>query len=495
MNISYNSIGEGIMKTKNMLKLIFGFALIANLVNAQNFNDALRLTDDGIITSARSLGMGNAAISIPNDLSMAQLNPAGLALLKKGELNVGVNYNSFSNESNFFNNSLKQSLGSTNWNQIGFVAPFPTSRGSFAIAIGYNQLKDFNRTLSFDGFNPGSNSMIQDLANFNDDLAFKLALSYPLYDKNNKYLYDTTVVNGKLNQRGDVSQKGGINSWFLSGALEIEKDVFFGATLNLISGTFDKTRNYMEEDTKNNYPSSVLLDPIEPLSANFLSFSTTDRLNWEISGWDLKLGLIAKIDEKLSAGFTIHIPRVYTIKESYQVTGESLFGTGKRWTYDSGISKIQYDVSTPYEYAVGLSYQEKNYTLSANAKFVDYTTLVFSSGFATATRNNKNRDIQALFRAVISLNAGGEYVIPNTGLALRAGFMYMPSPFKDDPTEYDKKYITGGLGYNLSPTVQLNAGLAYGWWKDFGDNYGSGVSRTFQSISVTNLIVSLKYIL
>jgi len=30
-------------------------------------------------------------------------------------------------------------------------------------------------------------------------------------------------------------------------------------------------------------------------------------------------------------------------------------------------------------------------------------------------------------------------------------------------------------------------------WKDFGDNYGSGVSRTYQDVSVNKLIFTATY--
>jgi hypothetical protein len=42
-------------------------------VNAQNYNDALRLTEPGFVTSPRALGMGNAYIGISNDFSASHL--------------------------------------------------------------------------------------------------------------------------------------------------------------------------------------------------------------------------------------------------------------------------------------------------------------------------------------------------------------------------------------------------------------------------------------
>jgi hypothetical protein len=34
-------------------------------------------------------------------------------------------------------------------------------------------------------------------------------------------------------------------------------------------------------------------------------------------------------------------------------------------------------------------------------------------------------------------------------------------------------------------------GYAYGWWKNFSDNYGSNDSRTYQNINIHNIALSL----
>jgi hypothetical protein len=73
----------------------------------------------------------------------------------------------------------------------------------------------------------------------------------------------------------------------------------------------------------------------------------------------------------------------------------------------------------------------------------------------------------------------------------------MRSPFKDDPFEYDKKFLTVGIGFHLSKSVSIDGAYAYGWWKDYGDNYGNNynneLSRTYQNIKNQNIITSLKY--
>ena len=107
--------------------------------------------------------------------------------------------------------------------------------------------------------------------------------------------------------------------------------------------------------------------------------------------------------------------------------------------------------------------------------------------------DNKNSDIKDQFRSVVNLNTGFEYIFPSTNFAVRGGFILMRSPFKDDPAEYDKKFLTVGVGIRLTKSISVDGAYAYGWWKDFGDNYGSGLSRTYQDIKNQNFITSLKY--
>ncbi|MCX6171001.1 MAG: outer membrane protein transport protein [Ignavibacteriales bacterium] len=479
---------------KVILVLIMSFAFSANML-AQNYNDALRLSEPGIITGARSLGMGNAYVALSDDFSASLFNPAGFGLIKKMELSGGLNYNSFNNNASFFNQNTTISNNVTNFSQVGVTLPFPTSQGSFVLAFGFNREKDFNKVLSFNGYNGGNNSYIQDLTSSNDDIAFKLALSYPLYDASNNYLNDTTRINGKLNQRGNYTQEGSLNSWSFSGAVEVQKDFFVGATLNLYNGTFKKTHEYIEEDLNNNYPSSVLLDPSEPRSADFKSFYLQDIIDWDISGVGLKLGALIKMDDNFNFGATVKFATKYTVKETYSLSTQSTFGTGSNFSYAPSEERLEYEISSPAEYSIGASYNQNNFTLSGNVTMIDYTQMKFGNGFDYSATMNKNADITDFMRTVYNLNAGIEYVIPNSRVALRAGAMLMPSPFKDDPSDYDKKYLTGGIGYNFSNRSTINIAYVYGWWNDIGDNYSSNVSRTAQDIKFTNIVTSIKFYL
>lgn len=480
---------------KNIIIATIVLALTGfSFVNAQNFNDALRLSETETFINARALSMGNSYTALSNDFSGTLFNPAGIALVKKLEFSGGFNYNSLKNDTRFFNTKSSNSDNNAKINQFGFVFPFPTYQGSFALALGYNRIKDFSRALKFDAFNPNNNSLIQDLTYYNDDVAYELALSYPEYDNNSNYLGDVTLINGRLNQRGTILHEGGINNWSISGAIEIQKDIFVGATFNFYSGDYKRNREYWEEDLNNVYPANIRLDPIDPATADFKSFYFNDIIKWDVSGFGAVLGLLAKLDEGINVGFSLKTPTKYSIKEIYLVDGNSLFGNNVRFYLDPPIeNRYEYDISTPFEFNAGFSFNRENWVVSADAKLVDYSSMEFTDGLAEHTKENKNKEITELFRTVINFHGGIEYLIPNTAIALRGGLMYLTSPYKDDAAEFDKKYLTLGVGFIAKRNIEFNFAYARGWWKDIGDNYGSGISRTYQDLSRNNMMMSVKY--
>ncbi len=473
---------------KSILFLILNLFILPLLLTAQNFNDALRLSESGILSNARALGMGNSYHALSSDYGATIFNPAGLGFIKKINFTGSINHNINDNSSSFFNTSDSYSQNSTTLSQFGIILPVPVQKGSLVFATGFSRTKDFNKGERFDGFNPGNNSMIQDLTAVNDDIPYELRLSYPLFDQADNYLKDTTHINGMLNQLGEIIQEGSVNKWSFSGAFEAAENVFIGATFNSIYGEFRSDREYREEDTRNNYGSEVLTDPAEQESADFQSFYFHDNIIQDLSGWEVKLGLLYKAHSNVNLGASIKFPTFYTIREEYAVNGESEFGTGKIYNLDPDafFSEIQYEISTPFEFTGSASVKIMNFILSGEATFIDYSQMKFSDGFDAENRSLKNKDIKNLFGSKLNFNVGGEYTIPYTPVNLRAGFIYKPSPYVDDPSDFHKKYLTAGVGVLFGGSILIDVGYAYGWWKDFGDNYGSNLSRVNQDIKVNN---------
>lgn len=476
------------------------FVLISTTLFAQNAGDALRLSEIGLGSNARALGMGNAYTGLSDDFSASSFNPAGFALLKRMEFAGGLNYLNYNNNTTFFGNKTSYSNSDTKLDQISFAFPFPTMRGSLVFAVGYNRDRNFNGAVNFNGFNGGNTSMIQALQG-KDDLPYFLYLT----DSNGV----ATNIHGKLNQDGTILSSGSIGRWAFSGAVELAQNVFIGATLNVISGDYTRTRDYYETDVQGIYR-NVLTDPADPTTRGFNLFYFNDVLNWDISGWDANIGVLYQSRQSSKYAFrlgaNIKFPTAYTIKEKYTVTGRSEFNTGEVINLKDPIeSDVEYDISSPYIFSGGASFGYKGLILSGSLSFIDYSQMEFTNGLSAGDMSANNKDIKENFRGTINYNVGAEYTIPEINIRLRGGFILIPSPYKtnensllyDKNYPYDRKYLTTGIGFLADEAFAFDVAYAYGWWKDFGDNYSSNngeiVSRTYQSVSTNNLIFTFSY--
>ena len=478
--------------------MIIIFLFFLTKTYAQNATDALRLAEPGLGVSARALGMGDSYIGLSDDASAAFFNPAGLGLLKKIELSGDLSYNKFENNTTFFNQTTNESNSTTRFNRISLAIPFPTYQGSLVFGVSYYTTKDLTGALKFNGFNPGNNSMIQNLLSSNSQYDYNIPYDLFLTDLN----YNTPI-NGRLNQSGSILSSGSINNWAFTGAIEVYKNLFVGLDLNIITGSYNSNNDYYEDDTQNLYQGDT--DPGNDSTMNFQTFYLNRILDWNISGWDAKLGILYQFNDNARFGATIQFPKYHTIKEKFTVNGSSQFGSGYSFNLDPSYysSNVKYDIVTPFELAGGFSVNLKGLILSGQATMIDYSQTEFRNpdGLSASYIAGINKDIKDLLRAVVNLNAGLEYTIPDIGLRLRGGFIYQPSPYQGDPSQYDRKYFTVGIGFLADQTVGIDVAYAHGWWKNYGDNYVNydqygnviPVSRTYQDLSKDKIMLGMTY--
>jgi len=465
-------------------KIIFLVLFLSTTLFAQNFNDALRLSFQPFKIGARALGMGGAFIGVSDDYSATAYNPAGLFQLKRMEFQGGLNYQTIDNNTKFFGNETAFSNSTVRLNDLGFVFPFPVIRGSLVFAFGYNMNNNFNNALSFEGYNPGNTSMIQALLGKGD-------VSYLLYLTDETG--ENTPINGKLYQSGSILNSGVENNWVFSGAVEVAKDLSIGATIGIISGDFERNRDYSEEDIYNIYNASIKTDPADSRTADFEFFKLQETLKWELTGFTSKIGLMYRVKDFMRFGTTVKFPSIFTVKENYLVDGHSQFGTGFSADIDPPLeSKLEYEIWTPFEFGIGFSVTNFGLTVSGDVNLTDYTQMEIK-GLSPSQTAKINKDIKQLFRAVADYSIGAEYNVLQSGLRLRAGYFSKISPFKDDPNEFNRKYFTFGIGYITPEGFSLDLAYIRGSWKNIGDNYGSGVSRTYQSLKSTDFVFTTSF--
>lgn len=452
---------------------------------SQNVNDALRLGLPGLGANARALGMGNAYIGLSDDASAAFYNPAGLGLLKRMEFSGGLEYINFDNNTTFMNQKTDYSNSATDLDRLSFAFPIPTLRGSLVFGLSFHTTKNLTSSLSFDGFNNSNTSMIQNLLDTN--------IPFDLYLTDDNY---NTVINGRLNQSGTILNSGAVRNWAFSGAIEVSKNVFIGATFNLAAGHFDSNNDYYEDDTHSIYQDTTA--PGYPDTYDFRTFYFNRILHWDLTGWDVKTGFLYQINDIARIGATIQFPKVFYVHENFDVDGSSTFGTGITYNLDKSkySDAVNYEIVTPFSLGLGFSTNYHGFIFSAQGDLTDYSELNFDNpgeGLSVQYIQDQNKTIKDLLGSVFSYNAGIEYTIAPLGLRLRAGYMVQPSPYKGDPSEFDHKYVTGGIGFLANETMGLDLAIAHGWWQDYGDNYGVNVSRTYQDIIVNNIILTALY--
>ena len=481
------------------MKILSTFIIVFLYFNysfPQNYNDALLLSEPGIYLGAKPLSMGNSFTSISNDFSGVLFNPAGLGLMKKSELSVAMNLNSFANQTLFFDSSSGTNKSQVSFNQFGLVYAVPTIKGSCVFAIGYNNTKDFNRTLEFDGYNPANNSWIQFLTgNYNDQVPItnQVKLAYEIRDQQtNEYIKDTTLIDGLLNQSGTIKKEGGIGKWSFASAMEFAEGFFLGGTFNILTGSYHYSRDYWEDDTQDIYSSNLELVPGDSTTRDFQSFYYYDVIDWDLSGWDAQIGLLYNWKDFFRFGASVKFPSYYTIKETYYVNAKSTFGTQHEYSMEYPINDpIEYEIKTPFEYSIGASLSFLLFTFSGDVKIIDYTQMEFTDGFDSNYRIERQKEIDNMFRTALNYYAGGEIKLPFLPIYGRVGAMYLQSPYLDDPMEFDKKYLTAGGGITFENIFSIEAAYSYGWLTDYGDNYNVNISRTYQDITVENVILNL----
>ena len=455
----------------------------------QNYSNAFRLSESGIITDARALSMGNAHTVLSDVYSATLLNPATLGLAKKFTISTSVGLNLYRNEAFFLNDSTESDKTETILNQFGLVMPLvsDTADNNLVISLGYNHSKDFNRSLKFSGFNTGSNSLVSDLTSLNNNIPRQLLLSYP-DSANGEYLGDETILNGNLEQSGFILNEGGINHWSFGIAYEFAHNIFFGASINYNVGAYLSDRQYSEKDANNFYPDSVRTIASDPLTAGFNSFQLNDIVDWAFNGYDIRFGVLYKFFNFISIGGSVKTPTHFTVEEKHFFNGKSEFQTGFTSEIDTVVDS-KFSVASPYEFTAGAMVNLWIITGSAEVSFIDYTQMKFTDGLDLPKRTEINRNITEIYTQIFNLRGGAEFRLPFTGLSARAGFMYYPSPIADDPMEFDKKFLTAGLGIRSGEgAMEFNVTYVLGWWDIQSEEYGKSIPAVYQEVRSDNIL-------
>ncbi len=479
------------MKTlqRTLITLTVMLSVATLNVFAQFPEDILRLGGSTPGVGARALGLGLAYTGVANDYSAVYWNPAGLGQLKMNEFSLGMTQFSYNNDGTLYGNTESSSNSSTNLNSVGLVYSVPTTRGSFVIALGYSKQADFTTGLSFKGFNPNS-SIIQSWApdgrSYNPaDLSGNIA--YQLYlaniDTINR-VWDSKIMDS-VTQSGKVLEGGGLNNYSAGLGVEVAPDLFLGATLNILSGSYTYNRKYYEDDFR---------DIHNTVPFDLTSLSLLETVESDISGVSGKVGMLYSYAPNSRIGVTIKTPTWVNVRETFTQEASSLFDNNDQFAYPSNgaaVGSDEYDAVTPFVFSLGGSYAVKDLMLTGEVEYTDWTQMEFRNTVNSALLNY-NSLIKDEFHGATNLHVGAEYEFVPGVFQLRGGFAYLQSPYKDDPTDFNRKYITAGASFALQNAVLIELAYARGMWKNYRVNYDQ-TSRVDEDVTTNTFMGTVAY--
>ncbi len=405
---------------------------------------------------ARAIGMGGAFSGIADDYSAVYWNPAGLGQIRRMEMNIGFSHNIAENDLNFLGSTFNSTNSATRLNSFGFVFPVPTYQGSMVFAAGYNRVHDFDNVLELDGFNT-------DYSSYADYVL-------PNWGADDDFEYFTDI-DDSLNQYESLIEEGTMNHFVVSGAVEVQKNFFLGASLNFISGKDDYNLVFTEKDLMNIYNSYLEYedeDGITNVIMNDLdTWSYGQGIVSDFSATNLKVGALYRYNDALRLGATILFPTTYTITENWSETFDETYDDTPPLEQLGFNGEFEYKIQEPYSIAAGASFKLLNLLLSGGLEFQDWSQAKFKSEppVSGITMSEANVNIKQNLQAVTKVHLGAEVFVPVINIRLRGGYSTSPSPYKYADEKPDKEYLTAGLSLMLDKQVMVDIATMKGSWE------------------------------
>lgn len=459
------------------------FILIAVLcvalfnVEAQSEYEALKFTQNNPGGSARFVAMGGAFSALGADLSVMGTNPAGTGMYRKGEMGMTTAWSNYNMESSYNGTKRNSNDYSFRMSNIGFVTVNDISNNDWKkvnFGFSYNQLNDFNRSCVIEGTNHTS-SMLDlqtDFVNADEsyyDYSPYVGAGTVFYDQDldlyvNDFNNSYWGTNYGANQQHRIKTSGYAGEYNMNVGANYKDYLFIGATLGFQR---IKYRSFVEHDEQ------ALSNVID-----LQDFESDDILRAKGSGFDLKLGVLYKLNQVIRLGAAFHTPTFYDIKYDYStdVTGRFIINdTMQIYSEETPSSSYDWSFSTPTKFIFSsAAVIGKLAIVSAEIEYLNYSRISMSADDNIFEEENKK--IEQIYNSAINARIGAEVRL--SIFSLRGGFAYYNSPYSSSEPNADanKVVISGGVGINIG-SVYFDAAYQHMLGNEFYYMYGYDDSR------------------
>jgi long-subunit fatty acid transport protein len=433
------------------LKVVFlCFILSYSMTYSQYIEDALRYAKSNGIITPRAAAMNISFHGISDDIAALYYNPAGLTLIGKSELSVGLGFTRNSNETNYLNTNDMLKSNNEYITHIGLALPVQFEDTKAAIAIGYFLEDDYTSNMSYRGFNPkttliGSESSL-------GPRSLQDNWSYLLYLSNNEGLGSNvslvTPFKDSLNQSSLVAEGGGLQNVSGGMSFDVSEYVSLGIGITGKWGDYSYRKEYTESDDLGLYANT----PIE--GRIFERLKTNENLSQKVSGINATIGFQARLSDFFRFGIAVKTPTWYQVDETFDARYDAFYRSGHKSEYYQYDGKNSYNLRTPFVYSAGLSIHGEGLTFAAGIEYSDATQLKFSDAIPEVMALNNRIMLELVGRTTWGF--GLEYDIPLVPIVARASYSRTTSPYQLDIPNANLTNFSVGAGVYLGKKVRID---------------------------------------
>ena len=496
------------------MKKIF-IALIAILftynLSAQNteIDAALRYSQYNYSGTARFAGLGGAFTALGGDFSSISVNPAGLGVYTGSELVFTPSFQYFKSNTSTKVNTRDYTKEDFNYNlnfhNIGWVSSFKPSgdsRLNMKMAIGYNQLNDYNSQSQANHFNSEESLMNTFVNNanqvtgytnnpdalYNSDLTFAHEyLAWETYQLN----FDSTANEWYSNvddalrytdtlgiiQKNITDTEGSLGEYFLSFAVNYAHKLYIGTTIGLQRVNYEVTSTHREIERNKDIN-------------GFESLEFTEHETHSGTGFNLKLGAIYKPTNFLRVGASIHTPTFFNLEYDWYNSMNTAFDTHGPYSSESETQNFSYKLNSPFRFNSGIALlSEKIGLVSIDYEYVDYSFMQLKEGDNNIQFIAENDSINETFQVTHNLRIGGELKLDD--FYLRLGYAFYQTPYKGqyDNHQSNTQIYSGGFGYRAK-SFFIDAAYSRSVWQEKNQIFSTINNLTNEDFTRNKFIIT-----
>jgi hypothetical protein len=442
-----------------MRRLTTSLILALNITTllAQNDVDVMRYSRGGTGGSSRFLSMGGAFGAVGADPGCAGTNPGGLAVYRKGELSFSGGLKLTNNSGSIHGIKTRVPDGAFVFNNFGLVVAWDSERdveSRHVLAFNNVQLANYVGSTRMSGYT-NSSSIARDMLTLANE-------SRGVDDMNNSYErmgFETFVLdtmNGKfismldtrrtVQQTRDLVTSGRMNELNFSYAYSYKDKYYVGGTFGIPRIEYSSSTMHTESDDKDSMrivftsPNSYThtysgglpeINDYYAVRGGFNSLTWEEYFRTTGSGFNLKLGGVARVSEQLRLGFYYHTPTIFRLTDVYVNTMFSSWDQAPakqdKDQYPSEEGFFEYRAVTPSKFGLNAAFLfGKKGVLGVDYEVMNYARAQLRSSNLSDFAN-ANSTIQRKYSYGHNLRIGGEVNI--SPFMVRAGYNMQGSPF------------------------------------------------------------------